>query len=197
MGVTGAGTEPSPVADSSDAPDAAGLRGAGLRGEGIRAGAAPAGGAAVSGLELGGRRARVALAVLALADGPVPAERLADLIWSGAPPRTWPAALRGVIKSLRAALATVQADGQRLIATTPSGYCLAPGARVDADLAETALAEAAALAGQGRHEAAIAVAEPVMGLSGDQLLPEEDGSWLAPHRARIDALALRALELVA
>ena len=64
-------------------------------------------------------------------------------------------------------------------------------------LAEAALAEAAALAGQGRHEAAMAAAEPVTGLSGDQLLPDEDGSWLAPHRARVDALALRALELVA
>jgi predicted ATPase/DNA-binding SARP family transcriptional activator len=186
MTVTGAAAEPGQTADVL-----------GVRVEIIGAGAVRRGAAAVTGLELGGRRARVALAVLALADGPVPAERLAELIWSGAPPRTWPAALRGVIKSLRAALAAVQADGQRLIATTPFGYCLAPGARVDADLAETALAEAAALAGQGRHEAAIAVAEPVMGLSGDQLLPEEDGSWLAPHRARINALALRALELVA
>src|ERR1700728_3639931 len=141
MGVTGAGTEPSPVADSSDAPDAAGLRGAGLRGEGIRAGAAPAGGAAVAGLELGGRRARVALAALALTDRPVPADRPAALIWSNAPPPPRPPALPGVIRSLRTALDAVQAGGQRLIVTTPSGYCLAAGASVDLDLAETALAE--------------------------------------------------------
>ena len=186
MTVRGAAAEPG---HSGGAP--------GVRVEVIGAGAVRRGAAAVTGLELGGRRARVALAALALAGGPVPAERLAELIWSGAPPRTWPAALRGVIRSLRTALADVQADGQRLIATTPSGYCLAPGATVDLDLAETALAEAAALAGQGRHEAAMAAAEPVTGLSGEQLLPDEDGSWLAPHRARIDALALRALELVA
>ncbi len=169
----------------------------GVRVEVIGAGAVRRGSAAVTGLELGGRRARVALTALALADGPVPAERLAELIWSGAPPRTWAAALRGVIRSLRTSLAAVEAGGQRLIATTPAGYCLAPGARVDLDLAEAALAEAATLAGQSRHEAAIAAAEPVVGLSGDQLLPDEDGSWLAPHRARIDGLALRALELVA
>jgi predicted ATPase/DNA-binding SARP family transcriptional activator len=186
MTVRGAAAEPGQTADAL-----------GVRVEVIGAGAVRRGAAAVTGLELGGRRARVALTVLALTGGPVPAERLAELIWSGAPPRTWPAALRGVIRSLRTALAAVQADGQRLIATTPSGYRLAPGVSVDIDLAETALAAAAALAGQGRHEAAIAAAEPVMGLSGDQLLPEEDGSWLAPHRARIDALALRALELVA
>ncbi len=186
MTVRGAAGEPGQTADAL-----------GVRVEVIGAGAVRRGAAAVTGLELGGRRARVALAALALACGPVPADRLAELIWSGAPPRTWPAALRGVIRSLRAALAAVQADGQRLIATTPSGYRLAPGASVDLDLAETALAEAAALAGQGRHEAAMAAAEPVTGLSGEQLLPDEDGSWLAPHRARIDALALRALELVA
>jgi predicted ATPase/DNA-binding SARP family transcriptional activator len=186
MTVRGATAEPGNAVDAL-----------GLRVEVIGAGAVRRGSAAVTGLELGGRRARVALTVLALTGGPVPAERLAELIWSGAPPRTWSAALRGVIRSLRTALAAVQADGQRLIATTPSGYCLAPGARVDLDLAESALAEAAALAGQGRHEAAIAAAEPVMGFAGDQLLPEEDGSWLMPHRARIDGLALRALELVA
>jgi predicted ATPase/DNA-binding SARP family transcriptional activator len=186
MTVRGAAAEPGQTADAL-----------GVRVEVIGAGAVRRGAAAVTGLELGGRRARVALAALALAGSPVPAERLAELIWSGAPPRTWPAALRGVVGSLRAALAAVEADGQRLIATTPSGYCLAPGASVDLDLAEAALAEAAGLAGQGRHEAAIAAAEPVMELSGDQLLPDEDGSWLAPHRARIDALALRALELVA
>ena len=186
MTVRGAAAEPGQAVDAL-----------GVRVEVIGAGAVRRGGAAVTGLELGGRRARVALAVLALTDGPVPAERLAELIWSGAPPRTWPAALRGVIRSLRTALAAIQADGQRLITTTPSGYRLAPGARVDLDLAESALAEAAMLAGQGRQEAAIAAAEPVMGLSGDQLLPEEDGSWLTPHRARIDELALRALELVA
>jgi predicted ATPase/DNA-binding SARP family transcriptional activator len=192
MGVIRAGAEPTPATAASDAPDRAGLRV-----EVIGAGAVRRGVAAVSGLELGGRRARVALAALALTDGPVPADRLAALIWSNDPPPTWPAALRGVIRSLRTALQAVQAGGQRLIATTPSGYCLAPGASVDLDLAESALAEASALAAHGRHEAAMAAAEPVTGMSGDQLLPGEDGSWLAPHRALADALALRALELVA
>jgi len=201
MGVTGAGTEPRRVSDASDASDTRDTPDTpdtpGLRVEVIGAGAVRRGDAAVVGLELGGRRARVVLAALALTDGPVPADRLAALIWLNAPPPTWPAALRGVIRSLRAALDPVQAGGQRLIATTPSGYCLAPGASVDLDLAEAALAEAAALSGHGRHEAAIVAAEPVTGLSGDQLLPGEDASWLAPHRALADALALRALELVA
>ena len=198
MGVTGAGTEPGRVTDASDASDATDTADSSdLRVEVIGVGAVRRGDAVVAGLELGGRRARVVLAALALTDGPVAADRLSALIWLNAPPPTWPAALRGVVRSLRTALDAVQAGGQRLIATTPSGYCLAPGTSVDLDLAEAALAEASTLAAQGRHEAAIAAAEPVTGISGDQLLPGEDGSWLAPHRALADALALRALELVA
>ena len=164
MGGTGAGHEPGPAADAqvADAPGALETSDrpetAGLRVEVIGAGAVRREAAAVTGLELGGRRARVALAALALAGGPVPADRLAELIWPDAPPPTWPAALRGVIRSLRAALEAVQAGGQRLIVTTPSGYCLAPGTRVDLDLAEAALTEAAAAAGHGRPRAAIAAA---------------------------------------
>jgi predicted ATPase/DNA-binding SARP family transcriptional activator len=173
-----------------------GGRGA-VRVEVIGAGAVRRGDAAVTGLGLGGRRARVALAALALADGPLPAGRLAAMIWPDNPPTTWPVALRGVISALRAALEPVGAGGQRLILTTPSGYRLAHDASVDLDLMEESLAESAAMAAAGRHETAIAMAEPLTGLDGDSLLPGEDGSWLVSHRARADALALRALELVA
>jgi DNA-binding winged helix-turn-helix (wHTH) protein len=198
MGGTTAGAESGQASAASEAPaepDASDL--SGLRVEVIGVGAVRRGDAVVAGLDLGGRRARVALAVLALTDGPVSADRLAALIWSNEPPPTWPAALRGVIRSLRTALGAIQAGGQRVIATTPSGYRLAPGVSVDLDIAEATLAEASTLAGLGRHAAAIAAAEPVTGLSGDQLLPGEDASWLAPHRALADALALRALELAA
>ncbi len=161
------------------------------------AGAVRRGDAAVTGLALGGRRARVALAALALADGPLPADRLAAMIWPDTPPPTWPVALRGVIRALRAALEPVDAGGQRLIVTTPSGYRLAHDASVDLDLMEESLAESGAMAAAGRHETAIAIAEPLTILDGDSLLPGEDGSWLVAHRARADTLALRALELVA
>jgi predicted ATPase/DNA-binding SARP family transcriptional activator len=151
----------------------------------------------VSGLALGGRRARIALAALALAPGPLPGDRLAALIWAGQPPGTWPAALRGVIMALRTALAPIGAGDQRLVLTTPSGYALAPGVTVDLHLATAALRAADDLAAQGRHEAVLATAEPVAQISGDQLLAGEDGSWLDAHRAEADAAALRALELVA
>ncbi len=151
----------------------------------------------VTGQALGGRRARVALAALALADGPISADRLAAILWSDQPPPTWPTALRGVIRGLRAALTEIGAGGQRVIATTPAGYGLASDVAVDLRDAVSVLRVAAALADQGRHEAALTAAGPVALLSGEQLLPGEDASWLDPHRAEADAAALRALELLA
>lgn len=62
-----------------------------------------AGGRSVAGAALGGRRARVVLAVLALSDGPVPADHLAAAIWGEQLPASWQAALRGVVRGLRTA----------------------------------------------------------------------------------------------
>src|SRR6185437_1344055 len=93
-------------------------------------------------------------------------------------PPTWPAALRGVIRSLRTSLAPVAGGGERVVLTTPLGYALAPGVEVDLHEAAATLRAAAGLADQGRHEAAVQAADPLTLLSSDQLLPGEDGSWL-------------------
>jgi len=154
-------------------------------------------GRSVTGHALGGRRARVALVALALAGRPVSADSLAAVIWAQQPPPTWPAALRGIIRGLRECLAAIGADGRQLVVTVPSGYALAPGVEVDLRQAEDILREVAALAGWGRHDAAVEAAEPVTRFSGEQLLPGEDADWLAPYRAEADAAALRALELLA
>jgi predicted ATPase/DNA-binding SARP family transcriptional activator len=154
-------------------------------------------GRTLAGHALGGRRARVALVALALSDGPLSAERLAAIIWADEAPTTWPAALRGVIRGLRAVLLAVGAGGQALITTTPAGYGLAASARVDvADLAAS-LRHAAELAGQGRHQATLDAATPLAVVSGDQLLPGEDAAWLEPHRRELDDIALRAQEMIA
>ena len=127
----------------------------------------------------------------------MPADRLAAVIWADDLPATWPAALRGVVSGLRSALAAIGAGGQLVIATTPAGYRLAPGAEVDVRAAAAAVRSAVRLNGQGRHRAALEAALPAAALSGERLLPGEDGPWLEPHRRELDAVALRALELVA
>jgi predicted ATPase/DNA-binding SARP family transcriptional activator len=138
----------------------------------------------------GGRRAHLVLAALALGSGPVPADRLADLVWAEPPP-TWRVALRGVVAGLRAAA------GGELVETTPLGYRLAPGVTTDVADLEPAVADAVRLLAQGRHQAAADLAAPVAAAAGDRLLPGVEADWLRPHRDRVDALSVRAGELVA
>jgi len=154
------------------------------------------GGATVSGMAFGGRRARVALAALALSKNQLTAGQLAAVVWTDQPPATWQAALRGIIRGLRAACAPAGGADQHLIVTAPLGYRLADGVEVDVDVAADNLRNAAVLISQGRHQAVIGIAEPLSRLSGSQLLPDEDGAWLTPHRQAVDALAQRAMELV-
>jgi predicted ATPase len=153
-------------------------------------------GVAVSGQALGGRRARVALVALALADGYVPAERLAATIWAADLPPTWQVALRGVVRGLRSACVPVGGSDQQLIATAPSGYRLAGGVEVNVERAAADVRRAAALLAEGRHQAVVDLADPIARLSGDQLLPGEDAAWLDPHRHAVDATALHAMQLV-
>ena len=116
MTVRGAAAEPGRAADALD-----------VRVEVIGAGAVRRGAAAVTGLELGGRRARVALTALALAGGPVPADRLAALIW---PERAAADLARRAARSHQVAAHGAcrrPADGQRLI--VDHALRLLPGAR--------------------------------------------------------------------
>jgi predicted ATPase/DNA-binding SARP family transcriptional activator len=158
--------------------------------------AVAADGREVSGAALGGRRARVALAALALADGPVRAEQLAETIWGDDLPATWQPALRGIIRGLRTALGPVGGGDQRAIATAPSGYRLASGVEVDVRQLIAGARRAAALLAEGRHRAALELAQPAAEARGSQLLPDEDAGWLEPHRNAVDAAAADAWDVV-
>jgi DNA-binding SARP family transcriptional activator len=98
-------------------------------------------------LELGGPRQRAVLALLLLRAGEaVPAGRLIDDVWAGAPPKAAASALQAYVSRLRGEL------GRETIATRGKGYALELGAaeldlrrfeRLAAD-AETLPPEAAA-----------------------------------------------------
>jgi predicted ATPase/DNA-binding SARP family transcriptional activator len=150
----------------------------------------------VTGTELGGRRAHVILVALALEEGPVSADRLAQLVWADDPPATWPVALRGVVRGLRQSLAPIGGDEQRVIATEQHGYRLATDVAVDVRSAHATVQDASELNRRGRHRAAIDLATAISRISGDQLLAGEDADWLTPHRIAVDALARQALEIV-
>ncbi len=149
--------------------------------------------AKISGTALGGRRARVALVALALAEHPIPAERLAAIVWANDPPRTWQPALRGVIHALRTALQPIGLGEQHLITTEPAGYALSPGTQTDIALATADLRRAE---DEDDPAAALILASRAQRLKGDDLLPTEDADWLRPHREAIDMLRQRAVEVV-
>lgn len=150
---------------------------------------------AVVGAALGGRRAQLALASLALCRQVLPPDTLADHIWGDQPPPTWPVALRGLIGGLRRALAPIE-DGTAVIFTDHGGYRMGPQVRTDVDQAAADLERATQLAAAGRSRSARDLAEPISRLGGSQLLVGEDADWIRPHRRRVDALALHALEVV-
>ncbi|MGI8418917.1 MAG: AfsR/SARP family transcriptional regulator, partial [Nakamurella sp.] len=149
----------------------------------------------VVGAALGGRRAHLALASLALSRQMLSPDTLADHIWGEQPPPTWPVALRGLIGGLRRALAPIE-DGTAVIVTDHGGYRIGPEVRTDVDRAAGDLERATQLAAAGRSRSARDLAEPISRLGGSQLLLGEDADWIRPHRRRVDALALHALEVV-
>lgn len=152
---------------------------------------------AVLGRALGGRRARLALVRLALADRPLTAHELAATIWADELPATWDVALRGVIRGLRSSCAPVGGGDQALIATVPTGYQLADGVEVDLKLADAAATRAATLIDDGRYAPAMELLTPWLELAGSQLLAGEDGVWLTAHRTAVDEAGARGRRLLA
>ena len=153
-------------------------------------------GGSLSGRRLGGRRAHIVLVALALEGGTLSGDRLADLVWEGGPPPTWPAALRGVIGGLRAVLRGIGIDEQALLMTVPGGYRLAPDTAVDVREAEKVLDRAQDMDRHGRPRAALDLLAPLGPWRGADVLPGVDAEWLQVHRERVDALARRTWDLV-
>jgi DNA-binding SARP family transcriptional activator len=152
-----------------------------------------AGGGELSGHALGGRRVRLAIVALALADGPVPTERLAAMIWGDELPTSWKPALRGIIRSIRTAVAAI-GDGDPLVVTAPAGYALAPGIEVDVREATIALDAALERLENSRADAAVPLLLAASELSPDLFLPSEDLDWVGDERRRLADLRRTARE---
>jgi predicted ATPase/DNA-binding SARP family transcriptional activator len=150
----------------------------------------------LAGNALGGRRARIVLAALALAEAPMSPDRLAGAIWGDNLPPTWPVAIRGVIRGLRAALRD-HLGADDVIQTVPAGYRLRSGIAVDVTDTAAILLRATDLAAHGRPAAALDLAAPLSVASGEDLLAGESGGWLDAHRADIDRTALDAADVAA
>jgi DNA-binding SARP family transcriptional activator/predicted ATPase len=147
----------------------------------------------LSGHALGGRRARLAIVALALADGPVPSERLASMIWGDELPTSWKPALRGIVRSIRTAVAAIGGSDQ-LVVTAPAGYALGPGIEVDVREAAIALDVALERLENSRADAAIPLLQAASELSPDLFLPSEDLDWVGEERRGLAVLRRTARE---
>ena len=113
----------------------------------------------VRGNAIGGRRAQLVLAALALADRPMPADELAAVVWGDQLPPTWDVALRGLIRSIRRACTDVGGGDQGLVSTVPSGYRLGQQVTVDVSEAARSVRDAGRLLARGRYRAAAELAD--------------------------------------
>jgi DNA-binding SARP family transcriptional activator/tetratricopeptide (TPR) repeat protein len=130
--------------------------------------------------DLGSRKGRTLLKVLALADHqPVSVDRIADVLWGDEQPSR-PAEQVGVLVSrLRGVLGTDR------ITRSDAGYALASD-WLDVSQLRGLTAVAARALAEGRVGAARAAADAALGLAGD-LLPDEDGEWVLAERTAVKA----------
>jgi DNA-binding SARP family transcriptional activator len=141
--------------------------------------------------ELGSRKARSLLKVLAVARGaPVSVERLVDVLWGDAPPARPTDQVGVLVARLRGVLGTDR------IVRSDAGYAV----RLDwLDIEELGarVREATDALKAGRIGAARAAAQAATALARGSVLPEEEGDWVEVERAAANALAGSARRIAA
>lgn len=135
----------------------------------------------VAGRDLGSRKGRSLLRVLAVAGGqPVSVDRLADVLWGDEQPARPTEQVGVLVSRLRGVL------GSERITRTDAGYTLVTD-WLDASELRALTAAAARALEEGRVGAARAAADAALRLAGD-LLPDEDGEWILAERAAVAAV---------
>ena len=147
---------------------------------------------------LGGRRPRLALAVLATEhDRDVGREELALALWGEQPPRTWEPSLRETVSKVRRYIADAGvADARITSALGCYRLVLPPGTEIDIEVAEHGSSEAHRLLAAGELAAASAVAARVHEIAARPLLPGEHGSWVEARRRSLEGCLVSALEVL-
>ncbi len=144
-----------------------------------------------------GAQPQTVLALLALADRPVPRDVIADVLWGDRLSDHWKGAVRGVVAKVRAALVDaglppeVVTSGGTISLSLPDGWASDVARSTElldsAGAAERAADPARALADARR---ALAVLGP------GPFLPHADGEWARLTRDRVDAGAREAATIV-
>lgn len=150
-------------------------------------------------LVLGGRRQRLVLAALLIAQGRVlSADRLQKLVWSDAERPASRTTLHGYVAGLRRALEPGQpARNGKLLVREGPGYALRlPTGSLDAGRFAVAVDRGSALLEQGRAAAALSELDSGLGLWRGQAYADlDDWPFVLPEVARLDGLRTAAVEL--
>ncbi len=153
-------------------------------------------GRTLDGRELGSRKARTLLALLAAERGRlVPLDRVVDVLWPEDPPGDPAANVSTLVSRSRRLL------GDALVAAPGRAYGLLDGGpwSVDLDEASGWLDEAEVRRSAGERGLVAAGARRALDVLGDQpaLVDEPDAAWVLPVRREADALRRRARHLLA
>ena len=149
---------------------------------------------------LGSRQARLAFAfLLAERSRAVSRDELADVLWPSQLPRSWEAAVRGVVSKVRHFLEDAGLPAGETLTCAFGCYQLRlpPDTVVDLDLIASALEAAERALGEADLDLACTQALMAHSLASQPLLPGEDGEWIDRRRAERRTQLLRALEILA
>jgi SARP family transcriptional regulator, regulator of embCAB operon len=143
-----------------------------------------------------GSQARLLFALLVMErDRPVPRDELAEALWPEGLPRTWGAALRGVVSKVRA---FVTAAGLPESTAAYDGFGayqlhLPADVVVDVEFAGAAVETAERMLREGDPGEAIALAEYARSVTVRPFLPEAKGRWVDGVRDRLREVLLWSL----
>lgn len=148
---------------------------------------------------LAGRQGRVVLAYLVTErDHPVPAEKLAEVVWGATPPSTWQPALRGTVSKVRTFLAALELPAADMLTNSSGCYLLSlpEDATVDVELAVAAADAATHALATGDLAGALDAAGAARRIAGRPLLPGIEGAWVDRWRAVLRDTLVRSLEVL-
>lgn len=149
---------------------------------------------------LGSRQARLAFAfLLAERNHAVSRDELAEVLWPGQLPRSWEAAVRGVVSKVRHFLEDAGLPAGQTLTCAFGCYQLRlpPDTVVDLDLTASALDAAERALGEGDLDLGCTQALVAHSLTSQTFLPGEDGEWIDRRRAERRTQLRRALDILA
>jgi predicted ATPase/DNA-binding SARP family transcriptional activator len=144
---------------------------------------------------LPGRQGRLVLACLALHEGPVHRDVLAESLWPDGPPATWERTLSGVVSRLRSAFAASGFE-ELTIANAFGCYELQrpAHARLDIELAQAEVEAAERALAVGDLASAGSTASAAVAIARRPFLSGEEADWIEAKRVDLRGLLVQALD---